>query len=65
MMYLSRRILLQSLLASSAIPALAQQNPPQDATPAPNPFRFEEVVRRARDLAGVPFDPAFPSCPSP
>ena len=65
MINLSRRALLQCLLATAASPALAQQGPPQDATPAPNPFRFEEVVRRARELAGVPYDPVTPPLPEP
>src|SRR3954464_6011264 len=65
MINLSRRTLLQTLLATAASPALAQQGPPQDATPAPNPFRFEEVVRRARELAGVPYDPVTPPLPEP
>src|SRR5215212_4937449 len=50
---LSRRSLLQVLLAAGAAPALAQTN----GAPAPNPFRFEGVVRRARELASVPFEP--------
>jgi glucans biosynthesis protein len=31
--------------------------------PEPNPFRYEDVVRRARDLAARPFDPANPPLP--
>ena len=58
MMTLSRRIILQGLLASVATGALAQQ--PPNGVPAPNPFRFEDVVRRARELAGAPYD-AMPS----
>jgi glucan biosynthesis protein len=33
--------------------------------PAPNPFRYEEVVRRARELAGPPHDPTLPPLPEP
>ena len=35
----------------------------QPAAPPPQParFSFEEVLRRARDLAGAPFDAAVPA----
>ena len=36
---------------AAAAPALAQQS----AAPPPNPFRYEDVVRRARDLAAAPY----------
>ncbi|HEY8383737.1 MAG TPA: glucan biosynthesis protein G [Microvirga sp.] len=73
MMSLSRRTLLNSLLATAALPALtgsawAQQPPAPPAptgAPAPNPFRFEEVVRRARDLAAVPSEVTAPTLPDP
>jgi glucans biosynthesis protein len=57
---LTRRTLLQgvSLLAA---PALAQTSGP----PLVNAFRYEDVVRRARDLAGAAFDAAPPSLPEP
>jgi periplasmic glucans biosynthesis protein len=66
MMNLSRRALLQSLLAatalpSSAIPALAQQ----PGAPAPSSFRFEDVVRRARELSGAPFEAPAAQLPEP
>ncbi|HEV2558093.1 MAG TPA: glucan biosynthesis protein G [Microvirga sp.] len=61
MITLSRRTLLQTLLATAALPAMAQQN----GAPAPAPFRFEEVVRRARDLAALPFEGAVPPLPEP
>ena len=66
MMNLSRRALLQSLLAatalpSSAAPALAQQ----PGAPAPNSFRFEDVVRRARELSGAPFEAPAAQLPEP
>ena len=57
----SRRGLLQSLLMAAAAPALAQQN----AAPPVNPFRFEDVVRRARELAAVPYEEAAPPLPEP
>jgi len=61
MMNLTRRILLQSLLASVALPALAQQG----GVPAPTPFRFEDVVRRARELAAQPYEPMAAQLPEP
>jgi periplasmic glucans biosynthesis protein len=61
MMNLSRRILLQSLLATAAVPAWAQQN----GAPAPKPFRFEDVVRRARELSAAPYEAAPTQLPDP
>src|SRR5215216_1378785 len=61
MVRLSRRSLLQSLASVAAGPALAQGS----AAPPPNPFRFEDVVRRARDLASVPYDATVPPLPEP
>ncbi|WP_298951347.1 glucan biosynthesis protein G [uncultured Methylobacterium sp.] len=75
----SRRALLAGLLSAVSLPALAQVGPTQpgpSALPAapgavppggpnPNPFRFDEVVRRARDLAGAPFDAGSPTLPAP
>ncbi|WP_112664604.1 glucan biosynthesis protein [Microvirga flavescens] len=61
MMNLSRRIVLQSLLASVALPALAQQG----AAPAPTPFRFEDVVRRAREIAAAPYEASTQQLPPP
>jgi periplasmic glucans biosynthesis protein len=58
---LSRRSLLQVLLAATATPALAQTN----AAPGPAPFRYEDVVRRARELAAVPYEVAAPPLPEP
>ena len=37
----------------------------RDGAPAPNPFRFEEVVRRARELSAAPFDPVPTPFPEP
>jgi periplasmic glucans biosynthesis protein len=59
MMTLSRRTLLQSLLATAAVPAWAQQN----GGPTPTPFRFEDVVRRAREISAAPYE--SPSGPLP
>ncbi|MCG7394442.1 glucan biosynthesis protein G [Microvirga sp. ACRRW] len=68
MTHLSRRALLQSLLAATALSAwggdaLAQAQ--QSAVPAPNPFRFEDVVRRARELSGAPFEASTAQLPEP
>ncbi len=66
MVRLSRRSLLQSLASAAAAPALAQGALAQgSAAPPPNPFRFDDVVRRARELAAVPFDAAMPPLPEP
>ena len=61
MLRLSRRTLLGGALSLSAGSVFAQQG----AAPAPTPFRYEDVVRRARDLAGAPFDAAVPPLPEP
>jgi glucans biosynthesis protein len=58
---LSRRALLGGALSLPVASALAQQG----AAPAPTPFRYEDVVRRARDLAGAPFDATVPPLPEP
>lgn len=52
MMNPSRRLLLQGLLATVAMPALAQQS----GAPVPTPFRFEDVVRRAREAMEAPYE---------
>lgn len=66
MMNLSRRTLLQSLLAATALSAssqvLAQQ---QNGVPQPNPFRYEDVVRRARELSTAPFEAPTSQLPEP
>ncbi len=49
------------MLALAASPAAAQQSGP----PAPTPFRYEDVVRRARDLASAAFDPNVQPLPEP
>ncbi|MBM6594883.1 glucan biosynthesis protein [Microvirga pudoricolor] len=69
MMPLSRRLLLQSLLATAAVPALAQQPPAAQPAPTgpvdPAPFRFEDVVRRARELQAVAYEAAAAQLPPP
>jgi periplasmic glucans biosynthesis protein len=61
---LNRRTLLAGIaLASTAplVPAAAQQNAdPAKAAPS---FGYEDVVKRARDLAGAPFDAQVPALP--
>ncbi|TDR85191.1 glucan biosynthesis protein [Enterovirga rhinocerotis] len=67
MIPLTRRHAVGSLLSLAALgPAasLAQQPAPQ-AQPGTSSFRFEEVVRRARELAALPFDAAVPPLPEP
>jgi len=61
MINLSRRAALQGLLGLAASPVLAQQ----PGAPAPNPFRYEDVVRRARELASVPSESNPPALPEP
>ena len=62
----TRRQALASILSVAAVSgvapaALSQQN----AAPPVSAFRFEDVVRRARDLAGASFDAAIPPLPEP
>ena len=64
---LSRRALLVSIVAASgarlAAPAAAQTDAPPPAAPAPPTFGYQDVVKRARDLAAAPFDSAIPPLP--
>jgi glucans biosynthesis protein len=65
---LSRRALLVSIVAASGArltaPAAAQQtDAPPPAAPAPTPFGYQDVVKRARDLAAAPFDSAIAALP--
>src|SRR6478672_2388773 len=64
---LSRRALLVSIVAASgarlAAPAVAQTDAPPPAAPAPAPFGYQDVVKRARDLAAAPFDSTIPPLP--
>src|SRR3954451_8681935 len=66
MTILSRRTLLQSLLAATTLSASSQLGwAQQNGVPAPNPFRYEDVVRRARELAAVPFEAPPSQLPEP
>src|SRR5471032_2344293 len=61
---INRRTLVAELQAPSGAqlaPALAQQNA-YPAKSAPS-FGYEDVVKRARDLAGAPFDAQVPPLP--
>jgi len=65
MLDLSRRALVLGAAAlacaPAASPAFAQGDAPQGG--AATPFGFGDVVRRARDLAAAPYDPAIPALP--
>lgn len=58
---LTRRTALAGLASLAATPSPAQQS----AVPALTPFRYEDVVRRARGLASAAFDAATPPLPEP
>jgi glucans biosynthesis protein len=60
---ISRRTMLVGIIAASGnfTPALAQQSP--DPAKAPSSFGYDDVVKRARDLAGAPFDAQIPALP--
>src|SRR5271166_3608061 len=64
---LSRRALLVSVVAASGARflgcAAAQTDAPQAAAGAPAPFSYQDVVKRARDLAAAPFDASIPPLP--
>ena len=63
---LSRRALLVSIVAASGArfaPAAAQTDAPPPAAPAPATFGYQDVVKRARDLAAAPFDSSIPPLP--
>ena len=63
---LSRRALLLSAAASGArfiAEAVAQTDAPPPAAGGPPPFAYQDVVKRARDLASAPFDAAIPPLP--
>src|SRR6202789_1354669 len=63
----SRGALLVSIAAASgarlAAPAVAQTDAPPAAAPAPAPFGYQDVVKRARDLAAAPFDRSIAPLP--
>jgi glucans biosynthesis protein len=60
---INRRTLLVGIVAASGAlaPAMAQQSA-EPAKPAPS-FGYDDVVKRARDLAGAPFDAPIPALP--
>jgi periplasmic glucans biosynthesis protein len=60
---INRRTLLAGMVAASSgfAPAMAQQNP-DAAKPTPS-FGYDDVVKRARDLASAPFDPQIAALP--
>lgn len=62
---LNRRMLLQALIASSALPAPLKAASADGAQPAPPipKFSFDDVVRRARELAGARFEASAPPLP--
>ena len=68
MQTLNRRTLLVSVIAASGarfvVSAFAQQQPIDGSAPPPIAgFSYADVVRRAHDLAGAPFDGTLPSLP--
>ncbi|HUB63966.1 MAG TPA: glucan biosynthesis protein G [Methylocella sp.] len=66
MINLNRRALVQSLLVSiAALPTTFRSAPAQQGSPpqVPPRFDFQDVVRRARDLASAAFDAAIPALP--
>jgi glucans biosynthesis protein len=68
---ISRRALVQrfvatTALASGVVPLAAAAAPQNRTAPPPAPparFEFDDVVRRARDLAAAPFEPVAPPLP--
>src|SRR5271163_5284171 len=64
---LSRRALLVSIVAASGVrlatTAAAQTDAPPSAAASPAPFGYQDVVKRARDLAAAPFDSSIPPLP--
>ena len=64
---LSRRALLVSVVAASGARLIdgagAQTEAPPPAAAAPAPFSYQDVVKRARDLAAAPFESAIPPLP--
>src|ERR1700730_18058580 len=66
---LLRRTLVKFLFVSAALPYASRAILAESAKPAPAPppakFDFEDVVRRARELASADFDAATPTLPDP
>ncbi|MGC2224487.1 MAG: glucan biosynthesis protein G, partial [Methylocella sp.] len=62
---LNRRTLVKYLVLSSALPSTVGSAHAQPGKPpqAPPKFDFDDVVRRARDLATADFDTAPPALP--
>ncbi|MGI8569432.1 MAG: glucan biosynthesis protein [Methylocella sp.] len=62
---LNRRTLVKYLVVSGALPSTFRSAPAQPGKPpqAPPKFDFDDVVRRARDLATAEFDSASPALP--
>jgi glucans biosynthesis protein len=61
----TRRQALASILSVAAVGGVAPAALSQQNAPPVSAFRFEDVVRRARDLAGASFDAAVPPLPEP
>jgi periplasmic glucans biosynthesis protein len=59
----SRRTLLAGFAATGAQAAAALRAQAQAAAPEVHHFSFDDVVKRARDLASAPFDPVVPPLP--
>jgi glucans biosynthesis protein len=62
MVDLSRRTILQALMATGPL-SVARAQTPTGAPQAPPKFDFDNVVRRARDLATAPFEANPPPLP--
>lgn len=62
---LNRRTLVKYLVLSATLPSATGSAPAEPAKPpqAPPKFDFDDVVRRARDLATAGFDAASPALP--
>ncbi len=64
MTYFNRRTLVKYLVLSGALPLTFRSAPAQPGKPqTPPKFDFDDVVRRARDLATAAFDAAAPALP--
>ncbi|WP_395667005.1 glucan biosynthesis protein [Methylocella sp.] len=61
---LTRRMFMEGLAAAGTLaPVAALAGAPSAAPPQPSRFDFDDVVRRARDLAAAPFDAALAPLP--
>src|SRR5205807_7438016 len=62
---LNRRTLVKYLVLSATLPSATGSAPAEPAKPPQSPpkFDFDDVVRRARDLAAAGFDTASPALP--